>query len=234
MEYKKLLIDKETEEEFPYDESFENGKYYYQISVVDKEKHGELQIKPSGCNLEFDDGTNLVYSIEPENLFPGKNRLSEVDLISILYQLNAVPFILYPQKEEKNKSVVTLRFFGETLIPEEISRALGCEPTRSEFKGQVIWDPKTECEKIAKTGSWRLEATDRLPENLDSQISELLTKTTHDLTIWKTLSSHYETDLFCGFFMGKSNEEFSLSPESLASLGNRGIILSLDIYVPGI
>ena len=232
MDYEKLLIDKETGEEFPYNESFDN-KYYYQISVVDKEKDGELQIKPFGCNLEFDDGTNLVYSFEPENLFPGKNRLSEVDLISIMYQLNVVPSILYPQKEEKNKSVATLRFFGETLIPEEVSRALECEPTRSEFKGQVIWDPKTERERIAKTGSWRLEATDRLPENLESQISELLTKTTEDIKIWESLSGQFETDLFCGFFMNKSNEEFSISPESLEALGKRGIILSLDIYVPG-
>ena len=131
-----------------------------------------------------------------------------------------------------HKSVATLRIFGDSLAPEEVSRVLGCEPTRSEFKGQVIRGPKTGRERIAKTGSWRLETTDREPEDLDSQIAELLAKTTQDIKVWESLSNRFEIDLFCGFFMNESNEGLSISPESLAALGKRGITLSLDIYGP--
>lgn len=131
-----------------------------------------------------------------------------------------------------HRSVATLRISGETLVPEEISRALGCEPTRSEFKGQVIRGKKTGRERIARISSWRLEATDQEPENLNKQVAELLGKMTQDLNVWKTLSGQFEIDLFCGLFMKVSNEGFSISPGTLEALGNRGIELSLDIYDP--
>lgn len=131
-----------------------------------------------------------------------------------------------------HKSVATLRIFGDSLTPEEVSRVLGCEPTRSEYKGKIIRGPQTGRERIAKTGAWRLETTDREPEDLDSQISELLTKTTQDIKVWKSLSDKFEIDLFCGFFLSESNEGLSISPESLVALGKRGITLSLDIYGP--
>lgn len=117
-------------------------------------------------------------------------------------------------------------------MPEEVSEVLGCEPTRGEFKGQVIRRHKAGRERIAKTGSWLLEATVREPEDLDSQISELLAKTIQDIKVWGSLSGKFKIDLFCGFFMGESNEGVSISPESLVALGKRGITLSLDIYGP--
>ena len=117
-------------------------------------------------------------------------------------------------------------------MPEEVSRALGCEPTESEFKGQIYKEPVTGREQIAKTGSWRLEATEREPGDIDSQISEILTKTTQDMTVWKLLSDKFEIDFHCGFFMVESNEDLAISSESIAALGKRGIELLLDIYAP--
>jgi len=40
----------------------------------------------------------------------------------------------------------------------------------------------------------------------------------------------YKIDLFCGLFMGGSNEGISISPESMVALGLRHMELGLDIY----
>jgi Domain of unknown function (DUF4279) len=62
------------------------------------------------------------------------------------------------------------------------------------------------------------------------QIKSILGKLTSDVSSWKRLAAAFEVDLFCGHFMQKENEGLSISPESLAMLGERGIALALDIY----
>lgn len=84
--------------------------------------------------------------------------------------------------------------------------------------------------RIARTGSWRLHATDSKPQDLNAQIAEILGRLTPDLHIWAHLSSRYRLDLFCGLFLNSSNEGLCLSPQSLRALGERGIELGLDIY----
>ena len=65
---------------------------------------------------------------------------------------------------------------------------------------------------------------------MDGQIEELLSQATPDLKIWQDLAKRYHIDLFCGLFLGCSNEGMTLSPQSLLALGERGIDLDLDIY----
>jgi hypothetical protein len=79
-------------------------------------------------------------------------------------------------------------------------------------------------------GMWRLVASKREPEDLDGQIAELLSKLTDDLDVWASIARTYQLDLFCGLFMGGSNEGLSISPETMAALGLRHIELGLDIY----
>jgi len=52
---------------------------------------------------------------------------------------------------------------------------------------------------------------------------------TGDLAVWQALA-RFRPDLFCGLFMGSSNDGVSLSPRALLALGERGIELGLDIY----
>lgn len=131
-----------------------------------------------------------------------------------------------------HQSVATLRISGDDLIPEKITELLGCEPTDSQTKGQIVRGPKTGRESVRQTGMWRLEATDCEPENLDKQVAELLGKLTHDLNIWTSLSEHFSIDLFCGLFMENTNEGVSVSADTLLALGQRKIELGLDIYGP--
>lgn len=126
-------------------------------------------------------------------------------------------------------SLAILRFFGDELVPDEISALLGASPTVSYQKGQELIGSRTGIKRITKTGSWRLSAADRKPEDLERQIFEILQQLTQDLTIWASLA-RFEPNIYCGLFMGSSNDGTWLSGEALLALGQRGIALGLEIY----
>jgi hypothetical protein len=128
------------------------------------------------------------------------------------------------------KSVVTLRICGDDLVPEEITTSLGVSPTTAQLKGEKIVGRKTSTVRIAKSGMWRLRASNREPEDMDGQIREIFSQMTSDLAVWRGITKRFQVDLFCGLFMGCSNEGLTLSPESLTTLGERGIKIGLDIY----
>jgi len=130
-------------------------------------------------------------------------------------------------------SLVSLRIFGDALRPVEITRMLGCEPTQAEYKDEEIHGRSTGRVRIARTGSWRLQAERREPEDLNGQIEEILGKLTADLDVWAGIGQRYRVDLFCELFMATSNDGMSLAPASLLALGQRGIELALDIYDAG-
>jgi hypothetical protein len=126
-------------------------------------------------------------------------------------------------------STTTLRIFGDDLQPDEITRLLKCQPSKAELKGQVIKYPSGR-KRTVKHGNWRLVADDAEPGNIDAQIRWILSQTSNDLDIWKRLVQTYDIDMFCGVFMDSSNDGFSLSPETLLMLGERGIEIDFDIY----
>jgi len=128
-------------------------------------------------------------------------------------------------------SRASLRVFGDDLIPDEISAALGAAPTKSEIRGEVLRSINGR-ERVAKCGSWRLHAAEAKPEDTNAQVRELLAKLSSDLNIWRDIAKRFEVDLFCGWFMSGSNDGVELAPETLLALGERGIALSLDIYAP--
>ena len=129
-----------------------------------------------------------------------------------------------------DRSVATLRIFGDDLIPEDVSKLLGAEPSKSFRKGAEEVGIVTGNIRIHKTGSWRLSVERRNPEDLDAQIFEILNQLSQDLSIWHGLCSSYKIDLFCGIFMASGNDGLTLSPDALLALGSRGIKLELDIY----
>lgn len=125
------------------------------------------------------------------------------------------------------RTTACLRFFGETLDPDEITRLLGKPPSGADRKGDIVGPRKN---RVAQRNSWRLEASDREPGDLDSQVVEILGGLTDDLSIWRRATQSCSADLFCGAFLASSNEEFYISPATLLKLGERGIQLSLDVY----
>jgi len=128
-----------------------------------------------------------------------------------------------------SRTVATLRFFGDDLQPDEITTALGRPPSESTVKG-AEWTTPSGRLKVANRGSWRLRAEDCEPGDLDSQIEELLSGLTGDLSVWMDLAKRFRADVFCGLFLDDFNEGISLSPRTLELLGSRHLLLGLDIY----
>jgi len=130
------------------------------------------------------------------------------------------------------RSVAGLRIYGETLQPDEITRVLGAPPTLSRLKGDVQYRSKAGRETIAKVGMWLLNATDREPEDVNDQVTEILGKLTDDLDVWNSLSQTFDIDLYCGWFMQESNEGLEITRATLAALSARGIMLRIETYAP--
>ena len=130
-----------------------------------------------------------------------------------------------------HRAVASLRIAGDDVIPSELTKLLGAEPTHARAKGQDI-SRTPGIVRPATSGQWRLHAAETAPENVDGQVAGLLGKLTNDLAIWKGLASRFRIDLFCGWYMQESNEGVTISPQTLQALGERGIELALDIYAP--
>lgn len=129
------------------------------------------------------------------------------------------------------RSKASLRIFGDDLVPDEVSGLLRCAPTETWAKEHVEHS-RSGREIVRKSGAWFLRAAEAEPENLDGQVTELLSQMTSDLDVWATVTRQFDVDLFCGWFMKEPNEGVSVSPHTLRLLGERGIELSLDIYGP--
>jgi hypothetical protein len=153
-------------------------------------------------------------------------------LLSPLAPTLGVAIQFHPHMAHLERSVATLRLSGDDLVPRDVSALLGCNPTYEQLKGQEFPSKGASGIRIARFGQWRLSATDTEPENLDGQVSELLDKLTQDFEVWHRLAQRFEVNLFCGWFMGESNEGVEISVSTLRALAERQIRLSLDIYAP--
>ncbi|QWF15328.1 DUF4279 domain-containing protein [Lysobacter capsici] len=130
------------------------------------------------------------------------------------------------------KTKATLRIHGDDLIPDEVSRLLGAAPTGARTRGEVLIGKATGHRRVARTGMWSLQALDRSPGDLDAQIHDIFARLNSDPAVWAQLQSRFEMNVFCGLFMGGSNEGETISAANLRLLGERGIELQLDIYAP--
>ena len=130
------------------------------------------------------------------------------------------------------RSVASLRVFGDDLDPSEISRLLGAQPSRGHRKGEELPTRSGVAARVARTGLWCLDAPDAEPEDINGQVAVLLGALTSDLTTWRNIASQYTVRLFCGWFMRRANEGVDVGPDTLEALASRRIELSLDIYGP--
>lgn len=123
---------------------------------------------------------------------------------------------------------VSLRFFGDDLDPDEISKLLNCEPTHGYRKGDILPDERYHI--VAKTGCWRLRGEQRNDLTLEKQILELFDRLSSDLETWRKLTRQYSGDLFCGLWMEDFNRGLDFSPELMNKIAERGLKLGLDVY----
>ena len=75
-----------------------------------------------------------------------------------------------------------------------------------------------------------MEADRREPGDLDAQINDLLDGLSDDLLAWQSFSKRYRGRVFCGLYLATGNEGVTLLSGTLLRLGERGLLMDLDIY----
>lgn len=122
---------------------------------------------------------------------------------------------------------VSLRIFGETLDPSEVSALLGCEPTRSQRKGEAVVENGASHE--AETGAWFLESDEPTHLDIESQVESLLHRLTGDPDEWASLTDRYAAELLCGLAGNGVGERWEISPRLSRSLAKRGLVISFEV-----
>ena len=131
----------------------------------------------------------------------------------------------------EHTAIITLRIFGDSLVPDEVTALLGVEPTHAHAKGDRHLGKNGREYAARRIGMWQLRA-DESGEALESRVLSLLARLPSSETTWATIKKSFGADLSIGYFMERTNEELLLTPRILGALANRGIELLLDIYDP--
>lgn len=131
---------------------------------------------------------------------------------------------------------VSLRVFGDSLEPEEVSALLGRQPSRSYRKGDKNFrtssSAKTSGSVVSTelTGAWILDSG--LPENveIEEHVEALLSPVSNDSDEWASLTSRFSASILCNVFLDQDNTGFELSPRIALALADRGLVIAFDIY----
>jgi hypothetical protein len=132
-----------------------------------------------------------------------------------------------------SRSLASLQVMGDALDPDAVTARLGCQPTHSHAKGEVVARQGKVPPRTAPSGMWSLIAAETSPADVDGQVAWLLDQCTTDLEAWAWVGERYQLRLFCGWFMDHLNEGLTISATSLERLGQRGVLLDIDLYGPG-
>jgi len=130
---------------------------------------------------------------------------------------------------EVHRTAMSLRFHGDDLDPEEITRTLGAQPTKCAKMGGT-WHTPGGKEILARRGFWNLSIPETSPGDLDGQVSALFSALSDDLGAWRALAGRYHGNIFAGLFLSGFNEGVALSPATASAIGMRGLALELNIY----
>lgn len=130
-------------------------------------------------------------------------------------------------KNDRDQYCVSLRFFGDDLDPDEVSTLLGCSPTDSARRGDLI--QRRTSSYTAPQGNWGL-CTQRSTDDIETQLVALFERLTDDLSVWQSLTTRFDADLFCGVFLVWQGHGFDMSPRLHRLLADRNLTIIFDIY----
>lgn len=126
------------------------------------------------------------------------------------------------------EATVSVRFFGDDLIPDELTQLLNCQPTEAYKKGHIVTtnlSPRT-----IKTGQWFLNVKKNSKQTLEEQILELFEKLTKDLEVWRELGGRFEASIYCGAWLKGWNRDVWFSENLFKQIADRRLSLGLAIY----
>lgn len=128
-------------------------------------------------------------------------------------------------------TTLTFRIFSEELSPEEISHALGLEPTATRAKGELL-SPTNPTSMRAKANLWRLDSGVAPTGTLTAHLSAMLDVVEAKGAALQELSRQCRFDFFAGFSSENQQAGDVVSHAVLARLAKWPIDLVLDLYPP--
>jgi hypothetical protein len=127
---------------------------------------------------------------------------------------------------------LSLHVTADDLSPESVSGLLKTQPTACQSKDVPLLRDDRTVKHIPKFGRWTLQikAAETDEWDIEEIILSLFARLPSELSIWREVRAHGIIHLSIGLSMCTSNEGFSLSPELMAFLGERGVRLDCDVY----
>jgi hypothetical protein len=123
------------------------------------------------------------------------------------------------------RSSASLRVSGVSLRPEAFSAAVGLEPSHAHAAGDLV-SPRLK--SVRKEGMWMLDSAGDGP-SVEEHLRWLLGRLP-EKRIWLEASEGLKVDIVCSVTIEAENQGFSLSAETLRSLGELGIELSFEVW----
>ena len=124
------------------------------------------------------------------------------------------------------ESAVSLRFWGEALVPNEITQALGVQPQIAHGKGESLASSLTP---PAPLGIWIYFADESVDRPLDGNILSLLQQLPQELDIWRRLTDQHSGMISCGLRFDQQGCGQFLSAETLEKVGARRLAIDFDL-----
>jgi len=127
---------------------------------------------------------------------------------------------------------VSLRLYGDDLIPGSISELLDISPNTSTTKGELVRDKTGNQSRLSRIGSWiiSLEKEDTDQRTCDTAIKELLNRVNHDEGIWNLITERFSVDLPIGLVLQSNNKGLQLEAKTLKIISSMNIPVGFDIY----
>ena len=127
---------------------------------------------------------------------------------------------------------ITLRFMGDTLDPDEVTKVLKHSPTTSYRKGDDMLRPDGTFIRAARSGRWSLKFTpESLPfEDCCDAVEHSLALFTEDVEAWRSVTTLHSADFFIGLGLDTKNRGIEISPRLMLLLGERGVKIGFDVY----
>ncbi|MCA1788820.1 MAG: DUF4279 domain-containing protein [Thioalkalivibrio sp.] len=128
--------------------------------------------------------------------------------------------------------VLSLSLTSENLAPADITLLLGCEPDVWWQKGDRLGREAGGVQYVRRFGIWGIEARPGSTDEWDCEVAmmDLLKRVPSDVVLWRELAKRYEIRAKFAVHMASKNEAFELSPDTLVYLGERQMVVEIDVY----
>jgi hypothetical protein len=124
---------------------------------------------------------------------------------------------------------VTLALYGEELEPDEISCALGVQPTSAHRRGER----RGSRSPPYSSGAWFLKEHGRDAELAEAIIDRLLKQLPENPAVWCALSIRHEIQFRFGLHMTRWNKGLSIPLKQVTRIAELGASMEFDIYAYG-